>query len=601
MMAERNFLLDPVLTVCFYFSANLLPQDLKKQTALRLAQEQQGLEQGVAVPEKPKAYRVVDPVRSHPQHVHRAGLVPSQVEHEREHLPYGNVNHSESSAGVREQNLHGTFENYSADPPMNMNMNYADPPMNMNINHNLPYHQQQEPYRRHGMESMPTQTQKLPVVGSHSGYHNHQPEQVLVSDYRKSSSNMSLSSFDSNSQKQANGKPKLPHGLTVHELKEMTKARLHAEAAEKNDGDAKPNESHRPVPSTVNVGPEHRDPHQMTRSQASPIPPGFHGHRMLAVSPYPDNLDHQNRFGLEGGWSPEPRGGDAWETASVSTAASDYLPPDSAFSSGGGHDDYTFARSRTYPAAGGSNFAPHEIMQVSTLPGPGSSPSLSYYDGYTPNRRRAATLSPRLGLMHLHEDRPVLSGEGGPGIPSFSSSSRRSHLPARARGAYNADTFNYNARQRTSSTTSLPATSNTAEEFAGTEANPSLFMQFESVTEYEYDDSELSVTGLVDVFRGSPSPASFNGMNTGPPGLVDSDRHISSSSSNGFGSFGGGDERARASTWSGHASDLFGPGLFDSRSDDQDGLAGELALILKLAGAEEKPDTVGSFYPPPGL
>jgi hypothetical protein len=521
--------------------------------------------------------------------VQHAGVVPIQVGGRGS--PYANHTAQENGYGRGAMEQH-----YTMDPPMNLSYRQQPQQQQQPQQRQQQQMQQQEPYRRYGMEkTIPTQAPILPAAVSHSSYHHHHqptpapapPEQ----DYRKSSSTMSIGSFDSSSQK-----PKLPHGLTVHELKELTKARLHAEASEK-----KPDESQSSVPSTVNVGQqEHRDPHQMSRSQVSPIPPGFYGQRMSSVSPYPENLDNQNRFAQEG-WSPSPesRGGaDAWETASVCTDSSDYLPPD-AFPTnihGGVYsvDDYSFARTRSYSANNGNgNYAPHphELIQVPGVPGGGGGGAgpAGYYDGYSPNRRRAATLSPRPGLTHLHEDRPVLSGECGPGIPSFSSStSRRAHLPVRTRGAYNADAYQH-ARQRTSSTTSLPAISHTAEEFEeGYEANASLFSQFESLREDE--DVGHSVTGLVDVFR--RPPANYNGG--------DSDRFImSTSSSNGFGSFG--DERTRASTWSGHSSDFFGPGLFDSRNDDQDGLAGDLALILKLSGAEEKSDAIGTFYPPPGL
>jgi len=444
---------------------------------------------------------------------------------------------------------------------------------------------------RHGMDPLPTPPlakpaigvfTKPPVVGSHSAYHHSSSEQH-GSDSRKASSSMSQSSFDS-SKRDANGKPKLPHGLTVHELKEMTKARLQAEAAEKQPPSS--------VPSMVSVMPE---PHSMTRSQASPLPPGF---RMNSNSPYPDTMDHpNNRFES---WQ-ESRG-DAWETTSVSTAASDYLLPDS-FSSVGGGDDYSFGRPRPYQTNGPRDMPSHESMQMSALPMNGASnSSSSYYDGYPQNRRRAATLSPRPGLMHLHEDRPVLSGEGGPGIPYFSSCRL---LPVRNRVAYNNNGSNMSndasyGRQRTSSTTSLPAISHTAEEFG--DATPSLFSsQFSGSVR---EDEGLAVTGLVDVFRGSPT--SFNGMTSPPPGMGESDRlyvsRTNTSSSGGFGgSFGNGDERARAATWSGHTSDLFGPGLFgDNRNnDDQDALASDLASILKLSGAKEESD--GLFYCPPGL
>jgi hypothetical protein len=566
-----------------------------------LAQEQEeqqsrGLGEAprAAVPEKSnQAYQVVDPPRMHMQ----PNPPPQQQQ-----VQYANANLVASQVGGRGS----PYSNHAGPSPQDNGYGQGAFEQHYNMDHNmdqplnLSYRQQQPPPQQQVQMQMqePYRVPILPAAGSHASYHYQQqaPEQ----DYRKSSSTLSLSSFDSSSHK-----PKLPHGLTVHELKEMTKARLHAESSEKKDGGASKSVAlHGSVPSTVDVGQqEHHDPRQMSRSQVSPIPPGFHGHRMTSISPYPENSDHQNRFAPEG-WSPssEQRGGvDAWETASVCTDNSDYLPPDAAFPAnihGGVHsvDDYSSNRIRSYSANGNGNYASHELMQV-----PGDSNGYNqagYYDGYPANRRRAATLSPRPGLTHLHEDRPVLSGEGGPGIPSFSSSSsRRAHVPVRTRVAYNADPYQY-ARQRTSSTTSLPAISHTAEEFEDGEANASLFSQFESLR--EDGDANHFVTGLGDVFR--ESPANYNGMTSPPPGLGggDSDRFImSTSSSNGFGNYG--DERTRASTWSGHSSDFFGPGLFDSRNDDQDGLAGDLALILKLSGAEEKPDAVGSFYPPPGL
>lgn len=419
------------------------------------------------------------------------------------------------------------------------------------------------------MESSPTVVAKLPVVGAHPTYQQAPPEPVLTTADCKKSSSMSQSSFDSKNGKQ----PKLPHGLTVHELKEMTKARLQAEA----DEQGKTTVTAGPVPSTVSVVPEYRDQHAMARSQASPLPPGFAHTRLNSGSPYPEAPrlnsgspypEVENRYEA---WSQESRG-DAWETASASTAASDYLPPDTFPAA---TEDYSFGRPRAYPTNANNMQESNQLQSLSP----------SFYDGgagsYPQNRRRAATLSPRPGLTHLHEDRPVLSGDGGPGIPSFSSARRL--VPARNRVTYNNDSY---SRARTSSTTSLPAISHTAEEFGDT---PLLFSSPYSV----HEDTAGGVTGLVDVFRDSPS--SFNGRSA-----ADSDLGISASSSNGYGgSFG--DERARAATWSGHTSDLFGPGLFDSCNDDtgQDTLAGDLASILKLSGAEEKSERL--FYPPPGL
>jgi hypothetical protein len=143
-----------------------------------------------------------------------------------------------------------------------------------------------------------------------------------------SSPQLYLLSVDSATEKGANSK--LPHGLTVHELKEMTKARLEAEA--------------------VRVVPSRR-------------------------SPYPPVSDAE-----------------AWESASVSTAASDY--PD-------------YASSLGFTSSGNHSFhAVDEVVPLTRVPSnhlpqrfPEWGENHPLYNHHAPNRRRAATLSPRVSQL----------------------------------------------------------------------------------------------------------------------------------------------------------------------------------------------------------
>lgn len=417
-------------------------------------------------------------------------------------------------------------------------------------------------------------------------------------------------SVDSFTDKGANAK--LPHGLTVHELKEMTKARLEAEAYHRGDV-AFSSVRHGPVPSTVRVSADYRDP-LGGLFPPSPVPPHSNG-RHSARSPYPVDLTTE-----------------AWESASVSTNASDYPGSESVYSLGlngnasfNGDEIIPFSRSASYPSNpgwNGKNDWPRENRPPACIAAPSA-----YYEGsvYAPNRLRAATLSPRSGLSYVHEDRPVLPGRM-PCIPSdFSPPSLRQQrlMPSnRSRSAFIPETLNYGrtqgpyltngvignsavnielSRPRTLSAVSLPSISHTAEELfvenRGTSARFS--SQFGSVRE---DDAMDSVAGLSDVFRGSPmgvsESAAFIGFGStnssiGQGSSMDSFETMRMRASTDFvGTSGLGnsfglrtipleDPRHRAATWGEPSLDIF---CGHDLSDD-------LASILKLSGAEQKEES----------
>ena len=240
--------------------------------------------------------------------------------------------------------------------------------------------------------------------------------------------------------------PKLPHGLTVQELKEMTKARLQAEASvdfrdpaagvapsapppirapksvipvpvQSNSGHSIPSSGSGGPPSSVGSGSGLLRTIPVVPPNTVP-PPGYHGPSHFEMPPHPpiDTLDN----------------------ASVSTAASDY--PDSVYSLNGSREEaIPFARSASYPNhySSGENSLPETASYHYNN---NSNPQmLMTPTNEPPNRRRAATLSPR---------------------PAAYADWRR-QMPTRTRSAVHPD----NNRARTNSAVSLPAFSTTDEEF----------------------------------------------------------------------------------------------------------------------------------------
>jgi hypothetical protein len=139
------------------------------------------------------------------------------------------------------------------------------------------------------------------------------------------------------------------------------------------------------------------------------------------------------------------------------------------------------------------------------------------------NRRRAATLSPRVGLSYLDESREVFPDHDTmPKLPSFASPSAHGHhFPMRSRSSYGNDRYSngpayrlgsspmdFNRamefnRPRTSSATSLPPISHTSEEFS---VDPASFRRTPTGLALRDTAPSPSVTGLADAFQ---DPSSF--------------------------------------------------------------------------------------------
>jgi len=163
-------------------------------------------------------------------------------------------------------------------------------------------------------------------------------------------------------------KSKLPHGLTVSELKEMTKARLQAEAAaEKGSDGGLPPSAVSPAPPMF----EYRDQAPEVVVGASPLPP--------ALSHQPQRPRTHSQMSRDG-WSQDGGGSRAemWETGSVSTAASDYLGSESAYggvgSYAGGEDPspspYGFRVAGSVPSGSAINSGGGPVSQFSDIPPP---------------------------------------------------------------------------------------------------------------------------------------------------------------------------------------------------------------------------------------
>ncbi|GKY91301.1 hypothetical protein MPSEU_000102500 [Mayamaea pseudoterrestris] len=402
----------------------------------------------------------------------------------------------------------------------------------------------------------------------------------------------SMSNFQKQGSAQDLSNSKLPHGLTVQELKEMTKARLQAEASK-------------------------AEVSSMERREQPP-----------AISPLPmqhpiHSSQSRSRTQSRDGWSQCSRG-DADEY-SVCSTTSDFPGSESAFGvSGPSPAPSPFTPNRAYLGSYGSVAgAGSPLPEMVAFTGSGSMAFGGTPDYYNANRRRAQTLSPRQGLSYVDEERQVLPSQQFHGMPSFGSPMINSQysqfsnnssvdliggLPTRPNmlGTDNrARTYSLDPtsisdravgspdwldnRPRTSSAASLPATSQTAEEFFMMEPPQFQRSSFHRLsTEIGVLDEEHvsrpSVTGLADVFRKSPPPG-FGTSTTGR-GAVDalgSHNSTVQSSSAGLGNMpfygGGGDVRSRASTWA--------PDSMFGTSSPSGGLGmEELAAILKLSEAE---------------
>ena len=396
------------------------------------------------------------------------------------------------------------------------------------------------------------------------------------------------------------------------------------------------------IPSLVQVNPAHRDhPHKQGRQpQVSPLPPGFQnfaGSSNPSLSAFLETPEQeQSRSSLQDhtrpasatrdSWQPHPRG-EAWESASMtshnSTVVSEYLGSESAYSAGVNgiaqqpSDDMigvTFNRSRTYSATAPNNSMPNEPSSFENTP---TSDNMSYgsafFDaavggGSAPNRMRSYT-SPQPAL--IHEDRPHLNGEDL-GMPNFSSGGRRGSLTRprhnfspvmpfssadNSRYGANAGVFggalnDYSNRPRTSSTTSLPPMSRTAEEFAldrpaqGSRfAVNQPFMGAGPITEEDYNVVPEPTFNHPYVSNGRDGPAGFGDSAPSPPGIFGAaPKFQAPGAAANFTRVGNMDSagvtRGTSSAW-----DVIPPA---SSVDEM--LSGDLGSILKLSGATDRHD-----------
>jgi hypothetical protein len=335
---------------------------------------------------------------------------------------------------------------------------------------------------------------------------------------------------------------KLPHGLTVSELKEMTKARL---AAEKSN--PTPNVA---IPTTVQVS--HRN---------SPLP----SRQQIVRSPYPD--------------------AEAWETASASTSASEYPATESVYS--GNYEDVPIVRSGSY-VSHTSDWSEQPPVYTNRCRASTVSPR--------PNHLLIREDRPLHPIPALPTDLNAPSLHRHPNPPPGAFATDRIIYGNRARTASAPQVVDYN-RVRTSSTLSLPASSRTTEEFSSSGYVRSFddIREDSSVTGLSdvFRESSLSCSTL----QGFGSAQSSLGLGTIPGGnTIGDNRHramtdfgiigqdlVGSDLSGGSGS----DLRIRAATWGG--CDVFG-----SSAD----LSEDLASILKLSGAEQKDDEVDDLFSP---
>jgi len=241
-------------------------------------------------------------------------------------------------------------------------------------------------------------------------------------------------SVNSTQQQQQNIKNKLPHGLTVHELKEMTKARLQAEAAEKSDVEVQGERGVSPLDfdgSSTSGGQRER---VMSRDSTGQNSPAYVQNQTAPTTS--DASRGMEGAGLQAGQPPTLRSmnrSDTWDSVSIashnSNALSENFGSDSASevnsSIGGGNRMRSFTVP-ALPSVDTLDTIPSKDLfskSSSTHASPATFGSPTFDATVGGNRRRAVTLSPH--TSSISEDRPhhdswVRSGDRLT-LPSFSS------------------------------------------------------------------------------------------------------------------------------------------------------------------------------------
>ncbi|KAL7559693.1 hypothetical protein ACA910_017597 [Epithemia clementina (nom. ined.)] len=559
-------------------------EDLKKQTALRLAQEQNRKGGAASAPSPPSASS-------------GGGF-------------HGNIAPVVATATPPRTTVHSTRSN-SQPTPMPPPPRPSPQPSYPSVDLSSSGSSSPSPYssqapQRNDARLEPYSFERSSSVGQRTAPPPHRappaaparPEYISTQEAHHHASPYCETTSTTNGKQQP--KSKLPHGLTVQELKEMTKARLQAEAASKNGhtetGGVIGHTLSEPPPSRTEHHPPPPPPLRGQPPQAlravSPAPPGFAARE---VQPHHHHL----------GWSERAEN---WETLSLG---------------GGG----------PVPSGGNMGGPPSDVY----LMVPSQAIIASELDG---NRSRASTMSPHLNLSMHEEPRSLLdsgiSYHSEPRERTFSEASNsvaysvgtarersfstEAHVPpstmfVHRERAFSSDNHHhlnnlqhhhlhhpgsnalvqrslpsaFNAtppgnRARTSSAASMPPISHTADEFGMDAMGPgpvgSSFNRFASRFGAVREDAPLT-PGLADVFR-------VSSFDKSPLTMLPSSSTSSSSSPNHSAVVGPSmfatdalsvptDNRLRASTWSEPGS------LFGSVGD----FADDLASILKLSGAED--------------
>lgn len=389
----------------------------------------------------------------------------------------------------------------------------------------------------------------------------------------------------------AQGKSKITHGLTVHELKEMTRARLQAESSDqpgapepsnreaqlenrgvspldfvsltetrehttsRDSGHNRTYAHHGPgstnsIPSLVQVDQHHRDASYSRQPQVSPLPAGFQTSMNSSVSAC-------NR----------PKA-DTWENLSVASVVSENYGSESVYSGGGVNSSYqqtneleSYGHGLTLGThAAGLSFDDRKYpASAHSSPSHGNRHFDSTIGG---NRRRAMTQSPRAGS--IHEDRPILH-TGELGIPTFSASAC-GILQSRPARNYS-PVLNLSAEQdfgrpRLSSATSLPLNAQGSFELNRDRANT-----FSGISASQAQSGCLSddiSNALTESFL------RVSGGNTSQPGF-------------------GAPTSAADNPWSREAPSNAGSSIFNPPTIED--LTNDMGSILKLSGASsDRPD-----------
>ena len=464
----------------------LFLQDLKKQTALRLAQEQSRQNNRGGPTNTPKATSSASGYHAHP-----VVSAPAPTRATRTNAP------PSRPSTVR------------PNPPSSTPYLYSQ--------------QRIPPPPSYGPEAPPPPAAVDPYSYERSSGVGHGGARSVLVHSNQFSTDPSLATIP-NVNNKSQQKSKLPHGLTVQELKEMTKARLQAEAASKNGSAPR---RHAPSPGVELGGSVGRT---LSESPVAPPPRVQQPPVVRSVSPALAGFRPRN----DSGWhSSDPRS-ENWETLSIGNGGSG-------------------------PTAGGP---PSDVY----LMPPSSS---NYSSELKESRRRATTMSPMMDPEVRERTFSEASGTGvlPPRDRAFSSDtmfSQSQALPSAVgrERAFSSDVLPPSSsllpqrsvvssrgnRARTSSATSLPPMSQTADEFG--------IDRFASNFGAVREDAPLTTTpGLADVFR-------VSSFDQEEPALL---APLESTAA---------DHRMRASTWS------EGESLFGDFADD-------LASILKLSGAED--------------